>query len=86
MKIIKVEDVTKYGFDDRENDMDLMNILIDYGDGVTGNSYMYRAHYNRLVYQEALIKQHNIPQWEIDMLENLFITDFEADRFYANED
>jgi len=86
MKIIKVEDVTKYGFDDRENDMDLMNILIDYGDGVTGNSYMYRAHYNRPVYQEALIKQHNIPQWEIDMLENLFITDFEADRFYANED
>ena len=82
MKIIRVEDVTKYGFDDRENDMDLMNVLMDYGDGITGNSYMYRAHYNRIVYQDALIKQHNIPQGEIDILEDLFRADFASDHFY----
>lgn len=85
MKIIKIEDVT-LKYDDKEDDMDLLNILVQYAGDIMRNDYIYRAHYNRLVHQAEMMEKYNIPEYEFDILEELFRSDFNADHFYDNEE
>lgn len=85
MIIIKIEDIT-LKYDDKEDGMDLLKVLVQYDGDIMRNDYMYRAHYNRLVHQAEMMKEYNIPEHEFDILEELFRNDFEADHFYDNEE
>jgi len=85
MKIIKIESINRHR-DDREDDMDLMNVLVEYAGGVTGNASMLRAHYDRIIYQEKMMKDYGIPENEFNILEDLFRSEFNTDHFYDNED
>lgn len=71
MIIIKIEDIT-LKYDDKEDGMDLLKVLVQYDGDIMRNDYMYRAHYNRLVHQAEMMKEYNIPEHEFDILEELF--------------
>ena len=85
MKIIKVQDVTSFRGKENHN-MDLMNVLVEYEDGVTGNSYMYRAKYDRYIYQQKLIEKYNIPECDLNVFRDFILDEIESDHFYDKED
>jgi hypothetical protein len=85
MKILKIESISQH-YNDRKDNMDLMNLLVEYDGGVTGHASMYRAHYDRLIYQESLQKKYNIPECDLNVLEDLLRDEFETDHFYDNEE
>jgi hypothetical protein len=85
MKIIKIESINQH-HDNREDNMDLMNVVVEYEDGIIGNVYLYRANYNRIIHQNFLAEKYGIPECELYKLGDLFLDEYEADHFYDNEE
>jgi|GEM_PF-4269588 len=81
MKILKIQDITPFRGKE-PNDMDLLNCLVEYNDGVTGNSYMYRAKYDKLIFQADLIKKYNITEYELNVFTDLIRDEIDTEHFY----
>jgi len=85
MKIINIIDSNQPD-NNKISNMDLINIQVDYDNGMTGEMSIYRAHYNRLIHEEHMMEKYNIPEKEFHILEDLFEEDYNTSHFYDNED
>ena len=85
MKILQIKNINQH-YHNRTDDMDLINVLVEYDNGSTGNVSMYRARYDRQIYQENLMKKYNIPESDINILMAFLRNEFDTDHFYDNEE
>jgi hypothetical protein len=84
MKIIEIKNENLVR-DDEKNSTDLLDVLVEYNNGVTSICSMYRARYDRLVCQGKIMKKYNIPQCDMKLLEDLFRDEFSVDHVWNTE-
>lgn len=84
MKILKIEHES-LRHDNKEDDMDLLDVLVEYLPGVIVKCSMYRAHYKRLLCQEIIMKKYHVPESDLNDFVDLLRDEFNADHFYDED-
>lgn len=82
MKILSIESTNKHSFN---SDLDLINVVVEYENGNTGLVSMHRTKYDRVIFEQKLMKKYGITENEMILLQEMFFKEHEAEHFYDED-